>query len=142
VNDVSGGTFDERMLTTVKELEVPIVLMHLRGTPKTMQQFTDYGDLTQEICEFLTEQVDEALALGIPMEHIILDPGIGFAKTAEQSVALLRDLSVFHSLGFPLLVGPSRKSFIGHILQEPNPQKRGWGTAAACCAAIAQGADI
>lgn len=142
VNDVSGGTFDERMLTTVKELEVPIVLMHLRGTPKTMQQFTDYGDLTQEICEFLTEQVDEALALGIPTEHIILDPGIGFAKTAEQSVALLRDLSVFRSLGFPVLVGPSRKSFIGHILQEPDPQKREWGTAAACCGAIAQGADI
>lgn len=142
VNDVSGGTSDEQMLKTVQELQVPIILMHRRGTPQTMQQLTDYGDLTQEICAFLREQTDQALALGIPPEHIILDPGIGFAKTAEQSVALLHDLSAFRSLGFPVLVGPSRKSFIGHILQEPDPQKRVWGTAAACCAAIAQGADI
>ncbi len=142
VNDVSGGTFDEQMFKTVQELQVPIILMHLRGTPQTMQQFTNYGDLIEEICEFLTEQIDQALALDIPTEHIILDPGIGFAKTAEQSVALLRDLSVFCELGFPVLVGPSRKSFIGHILQEPDPKKRVWGTAAACCAAIAQGADI
>ena len=142
VNDVSGGTFDTEMLATIAQLQVPVILMHLRGTPATMQQLTHYQDLIGEIISFFQQQIQTALSLGIAPHRIILDPGIGFAKTAEQSLELLQQLGQFRELGFPLLVGPSRKSFIGHILQQPDPQKRIWGTAATCCAAISGGADI
>ena len=117
INDVSGATFDDDMLSTVAVLNVPIILMHLRGTPKTMQQLTQYDDLTS-------------------------DPGIGFAKTSEQSLQLLQELAKFKILNCPILVGTSRKSFIGKILGESDPSKRVWGTAATCCGAIANGANI
>lgn len=142
VNDISGATFDPDMLRTVAELEVPIVLMHLRGTPQTMQQLTDYEDLIGEISDFLAQRAAAAIAAGIAAERIILDPGIGFAKTFDQNLELLRNLAQFRQLGFPLLVGTSRKRFIGHITNQPDPQKRVWGTAATCCAAIQGGSDI
>lgn len=142
VNDISGGVLDGAMLATVAELGVPIILMHMRGTPATMQQHTDYGDLVGEIYDFLQQRRAAAIAAGIAPDQIILDPGIGFAKTYPQNLELLRQLSRFQELGCPLLVGPSRKSFIGWILDQPDPQQRVWGTAAACCSAIAQGADI
>jgi dihydropteroate synthase len=142
VNDVSGGTFDPAMLATVARLQVPMVLMHLRGTPQTMQQLTDYDDLIGEIKQALLQQVQQALALGIRPENLILDPGLGFAKTTEQNITLLKHLPELRDLGFPLLVGPSRKSFLGKLLEQPDPQQREWGTAAACCRAIAGGADI
>jgi dihydropteroate synthase len=142
VNDVSGGLADPLMLATVARLNVPIILMHRRGTPQTMQQQTDYQDLVGEIYDYLYQQTQAAIAAGISPQHLAIDPGIGFAKTWQQSVEVLRHLRKFTALGYPMLVGPSRKSFIGHILDQPNPQKRLWGTAAACCAAIAGGADI
>lgn len=142
VNDISGGTFDRQMFATVAQLQVPLILMHLRGTPQTMQQLTKYSNLIGEIREFLANQIEQAVAAGIERSHLIIDPGIGFAKTGEQNIELLRRLSKFRVLGVPLLVGPSRKSFIGQILQQPVPKQRIWGTAAACCAAIAGGADI
>jgi dihydropteroate synthase len=142
VNDISGATFDSEMLPTVAELNVPIVLMHSRGTPKTMQQFTRYQDLMGEIYEFLSRRIEAAVAAGIDSNRIILDPGIGFAKTYAQNLSILRQLSRLQPLGCPLLVGPSRKGFIGHILDQPDPKERAWGTAAACCAAIASAADI
>lgn len=142
INDISGATYDAAMLPTVAELGVPIVLMHLRGTPKTMQTLTDYEDVVGEIVEVLAGRVAAAIAAGIAPHNIILDPGIGFAKTFEQNLAILREIPRLKALGYPLLVGPSRKSFIGHILNQPDPQRRVWGTAAACCAAIAHQADI
>lgn len=142
VNDISGGTFDEQMLATVAELKVPIVLMHIRGNPRTMQSLTDYQDLTGEISQFLTTQINKAIAVGIARSNIIIDPGIGFAKNYRQNIKLIQQLSVFKTLGVPILVGVSRKSFIGHILNKKNPKDRVWGTAAACSAAIANGADI
>lgn len=142
VNDISGGTYDRAMLSAVADLGVPITLMHLRGTPATMQQHTDYQDLIAEIYEFLERRIEDAIAVGIKPSQIAIDPGIGFAKTSAQNVDLLRHLSKLRELGAPILVGPSRKSFIGWILDQPDPQKRVWGTAAACCAAIAGGADI
>lgn len=142
INDISGGIFDSEMFPTVADLGVPIILMHLRGTPQTMQQLTDYDDLIGEIRHALQTQVDRAIAAGIRPDQIALDPGIGFAKTADQNLELLRRLPELRSLGYPLLVGPSRKSFIGKILNQPDPKQRVWGTAAACCAAIAQSADI
>ena len=142
VNDISAGTYDRAMLSTVADLGVPIVMMHLRGTPVTMQQCTDYHDLIGEIYDFLHHQIEDAIAVGVKPSKIAVDPGLGFAKTYAQNLELLRQLSRFRDLGSPLLVGPSRKSFIGWILDQPDPQQRVWGTAAACCAAIAGGADI
>ncbi|BAY40861.1 dihydropteroate synthase [Nostoc sp. NIES-2111] len=142
INDISAGTFDSQMLPTVASLGVPIVLMHIRGTPQTMQQFTDYQDLMGEISSFLANQITIATNLGIKPENIMIDPGIGFAKNYEQNLEILRNLHLLRSLNCPILVGASRKSFIGRILNQPNPKDRVWGTAAACCAAIFNGTDI
>jgi dihydropteroate synthase len=142
INDISGGQFDPELLPTVAELGVPVILMHSRGTPKTMQQLTDYDDLIPNIIEFLSQQIERAIALGIPKDHLAIDPGVGFAKTYGQNLEILRRLADFQAIGCPILVGTSRKSFIGHILNQPDPQQRVWGTAATCCVAIAHGADI
>ncbi|TAE61794.1 MAG: dihydropteroate synthase [Nostocales cyanobacterium] len=142
VNDISGGTFDEEMLSTVGKLNVPIMLMHIRGTPQTMQQLTDYQDLMGEIANFLSQQIKAAIAAGISQDKIIIDPGIGFAKNFEQNLEIIRQLPQLKTLKCPILVGASRKSFIGKILNQPEPKARVWGTAAACCAAISYGADI
>jgi dihydropteroate synthase len=142
VNDISSGTYDPAMLPTVAQLGVPIILMHLRGTPQTMQQQTNYSDLVGEILAFLKARIEAAVHAGINRQQIAVDPGIGFAKTGPQNIELLQQLSAFQALGCPILVGPSRKSFIGQILNQPDPTARVWGTAAACCVAIRGGADL
>ena len=142
VNDISGATFDEQMLDTVAQANVPIILMHIRGNPQTMQSLTDYEDVVAEVAYFLSVQVNKAIAAGIPRSRIIIDPGIGFAKTASQSLELLQRLAELKALSLPILVGVSRKSFMRPILQKNEPKDRIWGTAAACCSAIARGADI
>jgi dihydropteroate synthase len=142
INDISGATFDPTMLSIAARLRVPIILMHIRGTPKTMQTLTDYQDLIAEITQFLTHRAVASQQAGIEKAHIILDPGIGFAKTYQQNLTIVRELPQLRALGYPVLVGVSRKSFIGHILNQPNPKLRVWGTAAACAAAIANGADL
>ena len=142
VNDVSGATYDPEMLDTVAQLKVPIVLMHLRGTPQTMQQLTDYDSLLKTLLSFLKERVAAACTAGVAEDQIMVDPGLGFAKTSAQNIEILRHLDQFQALNCPLLVGPSRKSFIGQILNQSDPKARVWGTSAACCAAIAGGADL
>ncbi|MEM9513180.1 MAG: dihydropteroate synthase [Cyanobacteria bacterium P01_E01_bin.48] len=142
VNDISGGTYDAAMLSTVADLGVPIILMHIRGTPDTMQKSTDYVDLIGEIYDFLERQIKTAQAAGLSHSQIAIDPGIGFAKNYPQNLEILRQVPVFRKLNCPVLIGPSRKSFLGWLLQQPDPQERVWGTAAACCAAIAGGVDI
>ncbi|MEA5594593.1 dihydropteroate synthase [Rivularia sp. UHCC 0363] len=142
VNDISGGTFDSAMFSTVAKLNVPIVLMHIRGNPQTMQQMTDYQDVIAEISDFLSQQITAATTAGIKREKIIIDPGIGFAKNLAQNLEIFRRLTELKKLECPILVGPSRKSFIGKILNQPDPKARVWGTAAACCAAIFNGADL
>ncbi|MGP1384249.1 MAG: dihydropteroate synthase [Thainema sp.] len=142
INDISGGMFEPEILSVAAALNVPIILMHMRGTPQTMQQMTDYTDLVGDIAAAIQQQVETAIAADIKPEYIALDPGIGFAKTAEQNIKLLRHLPELRALGYPLLVGTSRKSFIGKIINQPDPQRRIWGTAATCCAAIANSADI
>ena len=142
INDISGGTFDLEMLPTVASLDVPIVLMHIQGTPQTMQQMTNYQDLMADISSFLATQILAATAVGIDQRKIIIDPGIGFAKNYEQNLEIFRQLPTLKALNCPILLGASRKSFIGRILNQPDPKARVWGTAAACCAAISQGADI
>ncbi|PPJ64577.1 dihydropteroate synthase [Cuspidothrix issatschenkoi] len=142
VNDISAGTFDPQMLPTVASLDVPIILMHIRGNPQTMQQLTNYQDLMGDIYNFLSEKITAAKLLGIDHNKIIIDPGIGFAKNQEQNLEILRQLRSLKKLNSPILVGVSRKSFIGNILNQPDPKLRVWGTAAACCAAVFNGADI
>jgi dihydropteroate synthase len=142
VNDVSGGQFDENMFETVAQLGVPYVLMHMRGTPATMTQMSEYDDVVGEILAFFETQIDRAVNAGIDRSQMIIDPGIGFAKQYQQSIEIIRHLDRFEILDLPLLVGVSRKSFIGKILNQPDPERRLWGTSAACCAAIARGADI
>jgi dihydropteroate synthase len=142
VNDVSGGKYDPQMLSTVGCMGVPYIMMHMRGTPKTMQQMTDYTDVVGEILAFFQIQIERASECGIDRSNMIIDPGIGFAKTYQQNIELVRQLDRFEILDLPLLVGVSRKSFIGKILDQPDPNRRLWGTAAACCAAIDRGVDI
>ncbi len=142
VNDISGATFEAEMLPVVAALGVPIVLMHIKGTPKTMQQLTDYRDLMGEIYQFLESRIEAAMAAGIDQSKIIIDPGIGFAKNHAQNLEILRHLERFKGLNCPILIGVSRKSFIGQILNQPEAKERVWGTAAACVGAIAGSADI
>ncbi|KAG6948323.1 hypothetical protein JG687_00015552 [Phytophthora cactorum] len=148
VNDISAGLKEPGMLTTVATLRVPvssdIVLMHMRGTPKTMTGLKEYEDIVADVSDVLSERVAAAEAAGIFRWNIILDPGIGFAKARVLNLKLLRKLSTVkqNCHGLPLLVGSSRKGFIGEICGRPDPKDRAWGTAATCCAAIEQGADI
>lgn len=142
INDISGGTYDDNMLATAASLEVPIILMHTKGTPQTMQSLTDYQDLVTDIKTFLERQTNKAIAQQIKPSNIIIDPGIGFAKNTQQNIQLIQQLAQFKPLNRPILIGVSRKSFIGKITGKDNPKDRVWGTAAACCGAIANGADI
>ena len=114
INDITGLR-DPEMAAVVASFEAGAVLMHMRGTPETMRELTDYRNVVEQVRESLVAAADRAIRFGINEERIILDPGIGFAKNAEQSIELLREISVLKETGFPLLVGHSRKSFIGHV---------------------------
>ncbi|CAN0035705.1 unnamed protein product [Discosporangium mesarthrocarpum] len=142
-NDVSGGVFDPGMIGAVARTGLPFVMMHMRGTPQTMERMKDYHAIVQQVTEGLRER---SLAAGqgrIPRWLHVLDPGIGFAKTHEDSLLLLNELDkIKEGVGCPLLVGPSRKRFIGQILGEQRADQRDWGTAGACCASADRGASI
>ena len=114
VNDISGATFDEEMLTVVKKYDVPVILMHIKGTPKNMQQNPYYENVVQEIYDFLFDRIKAAEEIGI--ENIFIDPGIGFGKRIDDNFEILRRLDDFKSLGFPIVIGASRKSFLGKTL--------------------------
>ncbi|HET7311044.1 MAG TPA: dihydropteroate synthase [Mycobacteriales bacterium] len=118
VNDVSGGRADPQLPAVVGSAGVPYVVMHWRAPSAQMQQHADYGDVVREVCDELQQRVDDVVAAGVSPECIIVDPGIGFAKTAEHNWALLADLDELLGLGWPLLVGASRKSFLGALLAD------------------------
>lgn len=141
INDVSGFMRDPRMLSVAANGKSGLVIMHTKGTPQTMQRHPRYRDLIGEIHRFLSERIDAAAAHRIPRNRIAIDPGIGFGKTANHNLKILHRLGDFSDLGVPLLVGPSRKSFIGRILDLP-PSERLEGTAAAAAIAVFQGARI
>lgn len=146
VNDVSGGTFDPDMLSTVADLGVPIVLMHMRGTPETMQSFVDdYQDVAQDVTTALLERCSAAEAAGIPRWMQVVDPGIGFAKDLAGNVSLLQNLNAMRSkMGMastPILLGTSRKGFIGKLTGVEKAEDRDFGTVASCVAAICLGHD-
>jgi len=143
VNDVSGGTHDPDMLPAVAEMRVPVILMHMRGTPKTMQTMTEYHDVVGEVAESLKERSQAAEAAGIPRWAQVLDPGIGFAKDLEGNLSLLKASGPGGRLrdivgDVPLLLGPSRKGFIGRIVKEDRAEERDFGSVAACLAGIYQ----
>jgi dihydropteroate synthase len=142
VNDISAGRFDERMFDVVRDAGAGLVLMHMQGTPQTMQQSPRYDDVVAEVCAFLEERIAAAGRAGIEKSQIAVDPGIGFGKTVQHNLQLLAGLERLRTLGCPVLVGTSRKSFIGHALGRPEPTTRLWGTAATVAWAIARGARI
>ena len=146
INDVTGGTGDPGMLQYMAESAVPVCLMHSRGNSQTMSELDNYGDnpIAQVINE-LSEILRNAINSGIKKWNIIIDPGIGFAKNSTQNLSILKDFvgQLNPQLKrLPILFGPSRKKFLGEILQEPQPKKRIWGNAAAVCAAVHQGVSI
>ena len=142
INDISALRFDERMGETVARLRAPVVLMHMKGTPGTMQQAPEYTDVVREVQEFLAERIESALAAGISREKLILDPGFGFGKRLEDNLALLRRLAEFRVWELPLLVGLSRKTFLGKITGEERPAGREIETVTAGVLATLAGADI
>lgn len=139
VNDISGLTFDPQMVMVTAKHHASIVLMHIKGAPKTMQHNPQYQNVTVEVKEFLRTQAAEAQAAGI--QQIIIDPGIGFGKMFEHNIQLLRELHSLNDLPFPLLVGISKKTFLGTILNLP-PKEREEGTAVATTISILNGAHI
>ncbi len=141
VNDISAMRLDPEMPGLVADKGVPVCLMHMRGMPKDMQVDPRYDDVVGEIAAFLRERAQAAVEAGVDPSAILVDPGIGFGKTLEHNLEILRRLGEFRSLGYPILLGTSRKSFIGRILDLPEDQ-RVEGTAASVALGIAGGADI
>jgi dihydropteroate synthase len=141
INDVTALRGDRAMVDVVAETGAGLVLMHMQGTPETMQQAPYYDDVVAEIAQFLSERARFAMHHGVAKERIVLDPGIGFGKTLHHNLDLLANLHAFAQLGFPLLVGPSRKGFIGQLTQQ-SVERRAWGTAGAVALAVQQGANI
>lgn len=141
INDISGLRADPDMVKVVAQFGCPVVVMHIKGTPKNMQDNPTYEDVIAEVKEYLRQGVDLAAAAGLDREKVIVDPGIGFGKTLEHNLKILQCLDEFKTLGQPLLVGTSRKSFIGKLLGLP-VNERLWGTAATVALSIVKGADI
>jgi len=141
VNDISALRFDPAMGPLVAEAGVPIILMHMKGTPKDMQANPTYKDLFGEIIGFLSNATEQAVKIGIQRDLIIIDPGIGFGKSFDDNLKIIRELHRFSSLGQPILVGTSNKSFIGHVLDLP-VESRETGTMATIAAAAMNGANI
>jgi len=141
VNDIGALRLDPGMAPLVAEYDVPLVLMHMKGTPKTMQRSPRYDDLMGEIGTFLEDRMEVAVRAGVPHEQLILDPGIGFGKTIEHNLEILARLDALRPLDHPLLIGPSRKSFIGTLLGLP-ADERLEGTLAAVVCGVWNGAHI
>jgi dihydropteroate synthase len=139
INDVSGGEADEAMFATVADLQVPYVLMHMRGTPQTMKELTQYDDLLLELVDYFQKKIYQLHALGV--KDIILDPGFGFAKNIEQNYTLLKHLNYFKALNLPILVGLSRKSMVYKRLSIPVAESLN-GTTVLNTVAVLNGADI
>jgi dihydropteroate synthase len=142
INDISAGSDDPGMLRLAAERGVPIVLMHRQGRPETMQSDPQYGDVVQEVRDYLSERVDAALAAGVQESMIILDPGIGFGKLASHNLSLLAGLTVLVALGFPVLLGTSRKRFMGAICGGLEPTALMPATCATTAIGVMAGAQI
>jgi len=142
VNDVSALGHDPELAALVADSGLPVCLMHAQGEPETMQDAPRYDNVLLDVYDFLAEKIAEAAAAGIPRDRIIVDPGIGFGKTQAHNLALLRGLSLFHGLGCAILLGASRKRFIGTIGGVNDPEQRAPGSIAVALGAVAQGVQI
>jgi dihydropteroate synthase len=141
INDITALS-DERMAELAAAQQVPVVLMHMQGTPATMQVEPTYTDVVAEVRGFLIDRAKRAEGFGIPKERIFIDPGIGFGKTLPHNLLLLRHLDKLAAAGYRVLVGPSRKAFIGKVTGKENPAERTFGTAAAVAVCVAAGASV
>lgn len=141
VNDISAMRFDPRMKELIAERGVPVILMHMLGTPRDMQISPSYEDVIKEISVFLRDRIAEAVSAGIARTQIVVDPGIGFGKRVADNLEIVRRLDAFHALGCPILLGPSRKSFIGKALDLPS-EERLEGTAAVVALSVLRGAHL
>jgi dihydropteroate synthase len=141
INDISALRFDPEMISVAAEAGVPVILMHMRGTPTDMQRNPTYRNLITDILDFLKTAMDEGMAGGIRKEMIVVDPGIGFGKTFDHNLQIIRELGAFNALEKPILLGASNKAFIGHILQR-EPHERDTGSMAAVAAGVLNGAHI
>ena len=133
INDVTGGRRDEEILDVVSEFKCPFVITHSRGNSKNMNNLTKYDDFLVDIIHSLESLTKKALNKNVNKDKIIWDPGIGFSKDTKHNIEILRNINFFKKYGFPLLIGASRKRFIGEILNEPNPKERDIGTLAISC---------
>jgi dihydropteroate synthase len=140
VNDVTALRGDPRMASVIQEAACPVILMHMQGEPKTMQKEPHYEDVVYEVRNFLAERVEYAVAAGVRLENVIVDPGIGFGKNLEHNLDLLRNLDAIVDLGFPVLIGASRKSFIGKFTGVQEARDRVSGTVATTVLAYERGA--
>ncbi len=142
VNDVSGGRHDPEIFNVVADKGSPYVLTHSRGNSRTMDSLAIYTNVVKEVKNELSSQIDLAVSKGIKNDQIIIDPGIGFAKNVYQNLTLLRNLEEFVSMNYPILIGASRKRFIGSVINEPDPNKRIFGTSAVASRCVIAGVDI
>ncbi len=141
VNDISALGFDPRLAKVVADYQVPVILMHIQGTPRDMQVQPKYDHLLSDIHRFFVERIEWAKRQGIAPEKILIDPGIGFGKTFDHNLTLIKRLDYFQDLGRPVVLGTSRKAFIGRLTNQ-EPLNRDWGTAATLVVGIWQGAHI
>lgn len=142
VNDISALRFDNRMVEVVREHDAYIIIMHMKGKPKDMQKNPEYSNVIEEILDFFKERIDFAISNGISENRIILDPGIGFGKQQVHNIEILKNIDRFRSLGYPILIGHSRKSLIGYLTGEKNPKNRLYGTLGISAYLVLQGVDI
>jgi dihydropteroate synthase len=142
VNDIGGLRFSHDMANVVADSGVAVVIMHIKGTPRDMQQSPVYDDVVGEVMAYLEESIEIAVRAGVDREKILIDPGIGFGKTLEHNLIILNRLEEFRALGRPILLGPSRKKFIGTVLGVPAPEQRVDGTAATVALGIERGARV
>ena len=142
VNDVSGGRHDHEMFSVIADKDCPYILTHSRGNSMTMDSLATYSNVVNDVKNELLKQIDLAVSKGMKTEQIIIDPGIGFAKNVDQNLTLLRNLEEFVSMKYPVLIGASRKRFIGSVINEPEPTERIFGTSAVASRCVIAGVDI
>lgn len=142
INDISAMSFDDKMAEVVKEFNVPVILMHIKGTPKNMQMSPVYDDVVREVTDFFKERIAYAIKQGISRDKLILDPGIGFGKLYEHNIELIKRIGEFHGLDLPILLAVSRKSTIGIALGNVPTEERLEGTVAVSCYAALKNVEI
>lgn len=142
INDISAGREDSELFYLAARRKVPVILMHMQGQPGNMQENPTYSDVVQEVYDFLTTRAGVAQRAGVPVNHILIDPGIGFGKSLEHNLLLLKRLDRLVETGFPVVLGTSRKGFIGKITNEPDPERRQFGTAATVAWAVSNRCGI